>query len=62
VITFSTELTAKRVEILKELVPGLSRVALLHNMGSRSRQRLGAGHVAALHKGRSPLLRGDCSR
>jgi putative ABC transport system substrate-binding protein len=34
VITFSTELTAKRVEILKELVPGLSRIALLHNMGN----------------------------
>jgi putative ABC transport system substrate-binding protein len=34
VITFSTELSAKRVEILKELVPGLSRVALLHNMGN----------------------------
>jgi putative tryptophan/tyrosine transport system substrate-binding protein len=34
VITFSTELTAKRVELLKELVPGLSRVALLHNMGN----------------------------
>jgi putative ABC transport system substrate-binding protein len=34
VITFSTELMAKRVEILKELVPGLSRVALLHNMGN----------------------------
>jgi putative ABC transport system substrate-binding protein len=34
VITFSTELIAKRVEILKELVPGLSRVALLHNMGN----------------------------
>jgi putative ABC transport system substrate-binding protein len=34
VITFSTELTAKRVEILKELVPGLSRVGLLHNMGN----------------------------
>jgi len=33
-ITFSTELTAKRVEILKELVPGLSRVALLHNMSN----------------------------
>ena len=33
-ITFSTELTAKRDEILKELVPGLSRVALLHNMGN----------------------------
>jgi ABC-type uncharacterized transport system substrate-binding protein len=34
VITFSTELTAKRVEVLKELFPGLSRVALLHNMGN----------------------------
>jgi putative ABC transport system substrate-binding protein len=34
VITFSTELSAKRVEILKELVPGLSRVGLLHNMGN----------------------------
>jgi len=34
VITFSTELTAKRVEILKELVPRLSRVGLLHNMGN----------------------------
>jgi putative tryptophan/tyrosine transport system substrate-binding protein len=34
VITFSTELTAKRVEILKELVPSLSRVALLHNMSN----------------------------
>ena len=34
VTTFSTELTAKRVELLKELVPNLSRVALLHNMGN----------------------------
>ena len=34
VTTFSTELTAKRIEILKELVPSLSRVALLHNMGN----------------------------
>jgi putative ABC transport system substrate-binding protein len=32
--TFSTELTAKRIELLKELVPGLVRVALLHNMGN----------------------------
>jgi putative ABC transport system substrate-binding protein len=32
--TFSTELSAKRIEILKELVPNLSRVALLHNMGN----------------------------
>ena len=34
VTTFSTELTGKRIEILKELVPRLSRVALLHNMGN----------------------------
>src|SRR6266536_3597927 len=34
VTTFTTELTAKRVEIIKELVPNLSRVALLHNMGN----------------------------
>jgi putative ABC transport system substrate-binding protein len=32
--TFSTELTAKRIELLKELVPNLLRVALLHNMGN----------------------------
>ena len=32
--TFSTELTAKRLEILKELAPGLSRVGLLHNMSN----------------------------
>jgi len=32
VTTFSTELTAKRMELLKELVPSLSRVALVHNM------------------------------
>jgi putative tryptophan/tyrosine transport system substrate-binding protein len=34
VTTFSTELTAKRIELLKELVPTLARVALLHNMGN----------------------------
>jgi putative ABC transport system substrate-binding protein len=34
VTTFSTELTAKRIELLKELVPNLWRVALLHNMGN----------------------------
>ena len=34
VTTFSTELTAKRLELLKELIPNLSRVALLHNMGN----------------------------
>ena len=34
VSTFSTELTGKRIELLKELVPNLSRVALLHNMGN----------------------------
>jgi putative ABC transport system substrate-binding protein len=34
VTTFSTELTAKRVQLLKEAVPGLARIALLHNMGN----------------------------
>jgi len=34
VTTFSTELTGKRIELLKELVPNLSRVALLHNMSN----------------------------
>jgi putative ABC transport system substrate-binding protein len=34
VTTFSTELTAKRIQLLKELVPNLSRIALLHNMGN----------------------------
>jgi putative tryptophan/tyrosine transport system substrate-binding protein len=34
VTTFSTELTAKRIELLKVLVPYLWRVALLHNMGN----------------------------
>ena len=34
VTTFSTELTAKRIELLKELNPNLSRVALLHNMSN----------------------------
>jgi putative ABC transport system substrate-binding protein len=32
--TFSTELTAKRVELLKELVPRLRRIALLHNLAN----------------------------
>src|SRR5215210_6636623 len=34
VTTFSTELTAKRIEILRELAPSLSRLGLLHNMGN----------------------------
>ena len=34
VTTFSTELIGKRIEVLKELVPGLSRIALLHNMSN----------------------------
>ena len=34
VTTFSTELTGKRVELLKELIPTLSRLGLLHNMGN----------------------------
>ena len=34
VTTFSTELTAKRLELLTEIIPKLSRVALLHNMAN----------------------------
>jgi putative tryptophan/tyrosine transport system substrate-binding protein len=34
VTTFSTELTAKRIELLNALVPNLSRIALLHNLGN----------------------------
>jgi len=34
VTTFSTELMAKRLEMLKELMPNVLRVALLHNMGN----------------------------
>jgi putative tryptophan/tyrosine transport system substrate-binding protein len=34
VTTFSTELTAKRIELLKELVRTLTRIGLLHNMGN----------------------------
>ena len=34
VTTFSTELTAKRIELLNELVPNLSHIALLHNLGN----------------------------
>lgn len=34
VTTFSTELTGKRIELLKQLIPKLGRVALLHNMGN----------------------------
>jgi ABC-type uncharacterized transport system, periplasmic component len=30
--TYSTELIGKRIELLKELVPNLSRIALLHNL------------------------------
>jgi putative tryptophan/tyrosine transport system substrate-binding protein len=33
-ITFSTDLTAKRIDLIKGLVPTLARVALLHNMGN----------------------------
>jgi putative tryptophan/tyrosine transport system substrate-binding protein len=32
--TFSEELIGKRIELLKELVPNLSRLALLHNIGN----------------------------
>jgi putative ABC transport system substrate-binding protein len=34
VTTFSTELTAKRIELLKELIPNLSRIALVHNLSN----------------------------
>ena len=34
VTTFSTELTAKRIELVKEMVPNIARVGLLHNMGN----------------------------
>jgi putative ABC transport system substrate-binding protein len=34
VTTFSTELTGKRIEILKELVPRLSQLWALYNMGN----------------------------
>ena len=34
VTTFSTELTGKRIDLLRELVPGVTRVGLLHNMGN----------------------------
>lgn len=34
VTTFSTELTAKRLQLLKEMVPALSRIAFLQNMGN----------------------------
>ncbi len=34
VTTFSTELTGKRIELLRQAIPRLSRVALLHNMGN----------------------------
>lgn len=33
-MTFSTELIGKRIELLRELVPGLSRIGLLHNLGN----------------------------
>jgi len=38
VTTFSTELTAKRIELLKELAPHIRRLALLHNMGNPAAQ------------------------
>src|SRR4051794_4023349 len=34
VVTFSTELSAKRVELLTSLVPNATRIGLLHNMGN----------------------------
>jgi putative ABC transport system substrate-binding protein len=32
--TFSTELMAKRIQLLKELAPAIARIGLLHNMGN----------------------------
>ncbi len=32
--SFTTELAGKRVELAKEMMPGISRVGLLHNMGN----------------------------
>ena len=32
--TFANDLAAKRVELMKELVPKLARIAFLHNMGN----------------------------
>ena len=34
--SFTTELTQKRIELLKELVPGIARLALMDNMTNRS--------------------------
>lgn len=34
VTTYSTELIAKRIQLLHELVPKLARIALVHNMGN----------------------------
>ena len=38
--TFSAELIGKRIELLKELVPSLSRLALIHNIGNPKWVRL----------------------
>jgi putative tryptophan/tyrosine transport system substrate-binding protein len=45
--TFSTVLTGKRIELLKELVPSFSRVALLHDMGNPIAQPQWAETVTA---------------
>jgi putative tryptophan/tyrosine transport system substrate-binding protein len=45
---FATDLIAKRIELLKEIVPGLSHVGLLVNPGEpSSRQYVGEGKAAA---------------
>jgi putative ABC transport system substrate-binding protein len=55
--TFSTELTAKRLTMLKELAPGVTHVALLHNMGNPAAapewEETQAAARAARHPGRS---------
>ena len=38
---FVTELTAKRVEIMREIVPKISRMAMIDNMGNASVPRSG---------------------
>ncbi len=49
----AVELTQKRIELLKEAVPGLSRIGLLVNGSYQevARRNIAAGHAAAAHLG-----------